>query len=795
MSGEGDATRTLVIIVGASEYPDYRNLSNPAYANSAAAVAHYFLKGFRVPSKNILSLFDIKRSPTELYDDITAFLKQAMAQSEQSRPRNVIVYYIGHGFFGDDRAYFLAVAYSKEGAQEHSIRFRQLQRTVKEQTRTLRKFYLIDACFSGAALKEMSGVEPVTERIFAEAKQEALDDLPNSGTALLAAAPPDDVALTPAGERHTMFTGALLEALKGRPPLPRLTVRQLHGATRAAIIDRFGEKGVSPQLHSPEQKQGDIADVPLFPGSQILRMAYPDALDSESFKADDALYAVVVKGPAALAEAKVPLEREVARAWKQYGPQIVAAANHYREGLRLPPVPPNRKDGGLVITELRVEQAVESEKALGAAIKALCRCEVAVFDLTGIKTAGDHEASGKKEVSFDQAVVFLLGVRSVARRGVTLSSIGGSYIIGDDIPVPFNLQLVNLSVHSEEQLARGEGNRPYELIGMKLQNGFRELADLPHYEDLPTYDAVRQLGVQSHTYRPIRYTEKVLVLCPFGAEYSKNNWRLHLEVDLPVELRERARRANPPEDVKPRVERLLDVRTPRLVSETLYNAIRLTDLCIIDWTNFRPNVIFEAGVRLATNPLGAVHIIDATTLSAEWPSHVQELFRLFDPVIYQCEPGGVPYDEFMRRFEDSVRAYGQGHYGFVFREVGTSVELRSQAAAMSLVDVLLRDANLLSSDEEESTGVSPVLYHEVNKELVLAARDAAADRRFAAWLYLTHRFSAKEVAGDVGLREQFRLLKSQVRRWARSAGRADVIASIKSFDDEVASHLMSGAPK
>ena len=36
-----------------------------------------------------------------------------------------------------------------------------------------------------------------------------------------------------------------------------------------------------------------------------------------------------------------------------------------------------------------------------------------------------------------------------------------------------------------------------------MKNGYSELADLPHYLDLPAYESVRQLGVESSAYRPI----------------------------------------------------------------------------------------------------------------------------------------------------------------------------------------------------------------------------------------------------------------------------------------------------
>src|SRR5580704_18179670 len=53
----------------------------------------------------------------------------------------------------------------------------------------------------------------------------------------------------------------------------------------------------------------------------------------------------------------------------------------------------------------------------------------------------------------------------------------------------------------------------------------------------------------------------------------------------------------------PALERTLDLNSPRLVSAQLFEAIRLTDFCLVDLTTARPNVFFELGVRLAASRL------------------------------------------------------------------------------------------------------------------------------------------------------------------------------------------------
>ena len=64
--------------------------------------------------------------------------------------------------------------------------------------------------------------------------------------------------------------------------------------------------------------------------------------------------------------------------------------------------------------------------------------------------------------------------------------------------------------------------------------------------------------------------------------------------------------------------------------------------------------------------------------------------------------------------------------------------------ALPLVNDLMRSANILDPDDQESAGISPVLYHQVDRELAAEAREAAAERRLAAWLFLSRRYSATE---------------------------------------------------
>lgn len=768
--------RTMVVMLGGSIHPRKPTLDNPSFKRSAEALRAYFLEpmAFNLPEANLLWLFDSDLSPDKLNDEIEAFLHRAMQAPKEQAARDVIVIFIGHGFFDDSRNYYLATPSFKPGSPEYSYSFKRLQRTVKEQMRFARKFYLLDACYSAAAAGVMMSAEPVAQHVLMEVKAAAAEDLPERGTAALCAASSDDAALAPQGEIYTMFSGALLSILQDPPvSADALSLHQLHGLVDDFIRKRFGELAVRPEIHVPEQKQGDIASIPLF----RLRRAEPmaasgvfDALDADTFANEALLHAVVVCQPTT-DRGKLPsLLQAVSDAWNNSRAPIVAAADACRAIWNSPPVPSDREDGGLMLAHLSIDRAFESEAGLRSAVTALCRAEIAVFDLT----------------DWDEGATFLLGVRAVARRGVTVTSVGGDFTVGGELEVPFNLQLLNLASHSDAQEEQGSGERPYELIGNKIANGFLDLANLPHYLDLPAFDSVRQLGVESGAYRPVQAHERILMLCPFSAEYTSDNLR-RLEKVLPSRVQKYVTKTEGRPVEKPALVRLMDLKSTRLVAQTLFESIRLTDMCIVDWTNMRTNVVFEAGVRMAANPLGAIHVIERgarerVISDGGTRPHARRLLDLFNPVRYPLSGLDTgPFDTMVQRFDASLTADGHGETNFIYAAVGTALDRRSQPAALPLVNELIRGANLLDTDDQESIGISPVLYHQVNRELAAEARAAAADRRLAAWLFLSRRYSPTEIAHDKLMLNQFELLSSQVRRWARRANRADLLEEISRY--------------
>src|SRR5260370_41503374 len=110
----------LAVILGASHFPDAVMLAEgPAFYMSAADVREYLTQqsGLAIPRRNILSLFDDSRSPTDQIIEIAKFLSRRSLElkNESSRVEDLLIYYVGHGLFTrSDQAYCLAVRSTNE---------------------------------------------------------------------------------------------------------------------------------------------------------------------------------------------------------------------------------------------------------------------------------------------------------------------------------------------------------------------------------------------------------------------------------------------------------------------------------------------------------------------------------------------------------------------------------------------------------------------------------------------------------------------------------------------------------
>lgn len=260
--------RTLAVLLGASEFPYAPHLADGrAFTLSAADVRRYFQdeKGLALPRENVFSLFDDTSSQSDQLMKLTSFLKRRIAELKDagSPPTQLLLYYVGHGLFTrGDRAYCLAVRSTNEfneGAT--SIRAQDLVETIRGSATHLRNYWILDCCFAGKIVSEFqSGV-------LTAVREQILGDGPNRGSAVLCSSNSRETSLAPQGLDHTMFSEAMLTALRaGHPGAgPRLSLRDLGDLVSENLHAAWKDTWVRPEVHSPDMREGDIAHLPLFP--------------------------------------------------------------------------------------------------------------------------------------------------------------------------------------------------------------------------------------------------------------------------------------------------------------------------------------------------------------------------------------------------------------------------------------------------------------------------------------------------------------------------------------------------
>jgi hypothetical protein len=187
--------------------------------------------------------------------------------------------------------------------------------------------------------------------------------------------------------------------------------------------------------------------------------------------------------------------------------------------------------------------------------------------------------------NFEPGVMLILGIRSVARRGVTVLVTSHELAEAHLKNLPFNIQESRLV-----SLARAEAAR--DTLAASIQAGMRQSRSLAEYLDLPVYDAVRRRRPPD----PAGGRAQMLVLCPFAVEYE-SRWSYLQGLINRKKSRHRA-------------VRMLDIESPRLVGQALYEQIRWNRHCLADLTWWRPNVFFEVGVRLACTIDDPILVID-----------------------------------------------------------------------------------------------------------------------------------------------------------------------------------------
>ena len=394
--------------------------------------------------------------------------------------------------------------------------------------------------------------------------------------------------------------------------------------------------------------------------------------------------------------------------------------------------------------ELLAGKVLSSPGAFARAVEQVCRADLAIFDLT----------------SFEPAVMILLGIRAVIRRGLTVCLAGEHDPSWPGAEPPFHLREVSL-VTPPSRTA----------LLARIQEGIRQLDQSgDRYSDLPCFDLIRAVPPDPEQRQArafdARQNPSILALVPFDPDYVKRNWK-QIEEDLPEIAWDTTTNLHPEMDEvqRPKLSRTLDLDSPRVVSAQLFEAIRLTDFCLVDLTSARPNVLFELGVRLAANRLHPVVVEDQTyrqdvygtadaSAEAGWLKNVngqlEKLRRLLQPVEYAPGREGVfiqmveRHLEFRRLLQKPEDPRAQSLLGGL-PPAGTYDLAWPHAVAGHEVVTIPVPERLQAGGEEllvdQTLGLRHLIYP-TKHDLTDAAERTGLEYLVAAWLYLHFRKQA-----------------------------------------------------
>jgi hypothetical protein len=213
-----DRGRSRAVLIGASAFEHLTPL--PAVRNNLAdlraALTH--------PDHGIIApenceIVDGPSSPRELM----APLRGAARRTDDL----LLVYYAGHGLRHENRdeLYLTAGETEADALAESAVSFNAVK-DVLEGSSARTNLLVLDCCYSGMALSTMSGVA-------VEAREIAV-----SGSAVLASSPKNRKSHSPAGRRHTAFTGKMISLLEQGSPNDDelLTVNALYKRVSVALV-------------------------------------------------------------------------------------------------------------------------------------------------------------------------------------------------------------------------------------------------------------------------------------------------------------------------------------------------------------------------------------------------------------------------------------------------------------------------------------------------------------------------------------------------------------------------------
>ena len=396
-----------------------------------------------------------------------------------------------------------------------------------------------------------------------------------------------------------------------------------------------------------------------------------------------------------------------------------------------------------------VTAALESPGRWLQFVKAICKAPIMIVEVT--------------QWERQPAVMLFLGIRSVVRRGITITvtaeEIKESHLSG----LPFNIQeakLISLAQRSDNRRLSAKKAEAIDQIGDAIKDGLKQLH--PGYLDLPAYEAVRcpkPENLEDETSRSDELTalNTILMLCSFHKAYDKY-WDYVYE-----EVRDEAV-VKVDQSLKKPIS-MVDISSPRLVGQTLYERIRWSPACVVDWTHWRPNVFFELGVRLACSDIEPICVIEEReikeieTLDAfstsntkpdrteSSPGQKQQLLDLFEPTPYKLgDKTARPFEKAFERLNRILKKEGDEitsaplAHDSTYRMITEAYDWRQERLDKLPHEELQAGIEAQIGKDPQSEGSETSILFASNPQIAKQLRNNVQERWIAAWFYFRGRY-------------------------------------------------------
>jgi len=270
---------TLLLSLGGAAYPNAARLRHDAFAASSRAIAAVLTTGNQplVRHDDHLDLLDDPRSWPDQLMATREWLRERLAADKRpetsARVENVLVHYVGHGMLkpNSEEHYLSINATDADDRSMTSASLAQLNEILTKNASRQRRIYLLDACFAAASLRDIMGAsgDALEEKVGAIIAPWPESGRGDRGVAALCSADRTSTA-SAGGERQlTQFTDGLLSVLEtGDASIGEaISLRRTHQLLRKVLRGRYGDDAVKPILVAPDDGDGGIAAVPIFPNA------------------------------------------------------------------------------------------------------------------------------------------------------------------------------------------------------------------------------------------------------------------------------------------------------------------------------------------------------------------------------------------------------------------------------------------------------------------------------------------------------------------------------------------------